>query len=168
MANKSEESHKKNEIGKINKTLQNAHKSDLEDGLEKGADKAPAEVEKATKLHYFYVLACSDNTLYTGYTTDPDRREMVHNQGKGAKYTQAAGRRPVHMVYSKPFTSKSRAMSAEYRFKQLTRRQKEAFLSDKGVKRVWPPSAWADRVDDSVEGGLPFLPEEEKGVKDEE
>lgn len=168
MANKSEESLKKDAIGKINKTPQNAHKSDPENSLEKGADKAPAEVEKAMKFHYFYVLACSDNTLYTGYTTDPDRREMVHNQGKGAKYTQAAGRRPVHMVYSKPFTSKSRAMSAEYRFKQLTRRQKEAFLSDKGVKRVWPPSAWVDRVTDSVESGLPFLPEEEKAIKDEE
>jgi len=114
------------------------------------------------------VLACSDNTLYTGYTTNPDRREMVHNQGKGAKYTQAAGRRPVHMVYSKPFTSKSRAMSAEYRFKQLTRRQKEGFLKEKGVSQVWPPKMWTDRVADSLEGSLPFLPEEEKAVKDEE
>ncbi|MGK9326236.1 UNVERIFIED_CONTAM: GIY-YIG nuclease family protein [Aerococcus urinaeequi] len=120
------------------------------------------------KLHYFYVLACSDNTLYTGYTTDPDRREKVHNQGRGAKYTQAARRRPVHMVYSKPFTSKSRAMSAEYRFKQLTRHQKENFLKERGVKQVWPPSMWSDRVADSVESGLPFLPEEEKAVKDEE
>lgn len=115
---------------------------------------------KVEKWHYFYVLACSDNTLYTGYTTDPDRREKVHNQGKGAKYTQARGRRPVHMVYSKPFTSKSRAMSAEYRFKQLTRRQKEAFLKSRGVMRVWPPDAWTDRVADSLESELPFLPEE--------
>lgn len=168
MANKSEESHKKDAIGKINKTPQNDHKSDLEDGLGKGADKALAEVEKAMKLHYFYVLACSDNTLYTGYTTDPDRREKVHNQGRGAKYTQAARRRPVHMVYSKPFTSKSRAMSVEYRFKQLTRRQKENFLKERGVKQVWPPSMWSERVADSVESGLPFLPEEEKAVKDEE
>jgi len=168
MANKSEESHKKDAIGKINKTPQNAHKNDSEDGLGKGVDKAPAEVEKAMKLHYFYVLACSDNTLYTGYTTDPDRREKVHNQGRGAKYTQAARRRPVHMVYSKPFTSKSRAMSVEYRFKQLTRRQKENFLKERGVKQVWPPSMWSERMADSVESGLPFLPEEEKAVKDEE
>lgn len=123
---------------------------------------------KSEKWHYFYVLACSDNTLYTGYTTNPDRREMVHNQGKGAKYTQAARRRPVHMVYSKPFTSKSRAMSAEYRFKQLTRRQKEAFLKEKGVSQVWPPKMWTDRVSDSLEGSLPFLPEEVVTDKNEE
>lgn len=122
---------------------------------------------KSEQRHYFYVLACSDNTLYTGYTTDPVRREKVHNQGKGAKYTQAKGRRPVHMVYSKPFTSKSRAMSAEYWFKQLTRSQKEAFLKDKGVSQVWPPNMWTDRVVDSLEGSLPFLPEEEVRNKNE-
>lgn len=118
------------------------------------------KLEQPEKRHYFYVLACSDNTLYTGYTTDPDRRESVHNQGKGAKYTQAKGRRPVHMLYCKPFRSKSRAMSAEYRFKQLTRSQKEAFLRDRGVMRVWPPAVWTDRVADSLESSLPFLPEE--------
>lgn len=121
------------------------------------------------KYHYFYVLACSDNTLYTGYTTDVLRREQMHNKGKGAKYTQAKGRQPVHMLYSKPFTSKSRAMSAEYRFKQLTRQQKEAFLRSKGIAQVWPPSTWLDRVDDHLEGDLPFLPKaNDDTIKDEE
>ncbi|RPA60874.1 GIY-YIG nuclease family protein [Aerococcus agrisoli] len=115
---------------------------------------------KPEKLHYFYVLACSDNTLYTGYTTDPTKREAVHNSGKGAKYTQPDYRRPVHMLYSKAFTSKSKAMSAEYRFKQFTRREKENFLRDKGIARVWPPTAWTDRVDEGLAGSLTFMPDD--------
>lgn len=123
---------------------------------------------KSTKYFYFYVLACSDNTLYTGYTTNPSAREATHNQGKGAKYTQASRRRPVHMLYAKAFDSKSRAMSAEYHFKQLTRRDKEAFLKSKGIVHVWPPTKWKDRVDEGVEGSVPFLPEVKKDKKVEE
>lgn len=119
-----------------------------------------SEAIKSEKLHYFYVLACSDNTLYTGYTTNPDRREAAHNRGKGAKYTQPDYRRPVHMLYSKAFTSKSKAMSAEYRFKQFTRREKENFLRDKGIARVWPPSAWINRVDEGLAGSLAFMPDD--------
>jgi len=47
--------------------------------------------------HYVYVVECSDDTLYTGYTTDVGRRIAEHNAGTGAKYT--AGRRPVTLRY---------------------------------------------------------------------
>ena len=36
---------------------------------------------------YMYVVQCADGTLYTGYTTDIERRIKTHNAGKGAKYT---------------------------------------------------------------------------------
>ncbi len=40
-------------------------------------------------MYYVYILECGDNTLYAGYTDDLVKREKVHNQGKGAKYTRA-------------------------------------------------------------------------------
>lgn len=82
------------------------------------------------KLFYFYVLYCKDDTLYAGYTTDLNRRIDEHNSGKGAKYTRVAKRRPAKMIYSESFTSKSDAMKAEYAFKQLSRKAKEAYIAD--------------------------------------
>jgi len=38
---------------------------------------------------YVYMVRCRDNSLYTGYTDDPERRLAVHNAGKGAKYTKS-------------------------------------------------------------------------------
>ena len=46
---------------------------------------------------YMYVLECADGSLYTGYTTDVEKRLKTHNAGKGAKYTRA--RRPVKLLY---------------------------------------------------------------------
>ncbi|WP_178195482.1 GIY-YIG nuclease family protein [Ligilactobacillus sp. Marseille-Q7487] len=85
-----------------------------------------------TKKYYVYVLCCSDQTLYTGFTTDVTKRLAVHNAGKGAKYTKT--RRPLHLLYFEEFVDKSQALKAEYAFKRLTRIQKVAYLRDKGVK----------------------------------
>lgn len=71
---------------------------------------------------YVYVLECADKTLYTGYTNDLDKRLKAHNSGKGAKYTRS--RRPVRLIYSECFESKSEALKREYQIKQLTRIQK--------------------------------------------
>ncbi|MDY4761651.1 GIY-YIG nuclease family protein [Streptococcus thoraltensis] len=75
---------------------------------------------------YMYVLECADKTLYTGYTTDIERRLKTHNAGKGAKYTRA--RLPVKLLYQESFTSKQEAQSAEAHFKQKTRRQKLEYI----------------------------------------
>ena len=69
-----------------------------------------------------YILYCSDDSLYTGVTTDIDRRVRTHNSGKGAKYTRS--RRPVHLVACVEVGEKGRALSLEYRFKQLSRNKK--------------------------------------------
>ena len=45
---------------------------------------------------YFYVLECADDSLYTGYTTNVEKRLSTHNRGKGAKYTR--GRLPVKLL----------------------------------------------------------------------
>ncbi|MCK8826709.1 GIY-YIG nuclease family protein [Natroniella acetigena] len=72
--------------------------------------------------HYVYIVQCSDDTLYTGYTTDVNRRIKEHNQGKGAKYTR--GRGPVKLCYTEDYTTRSQAQKREYIIKQLTRQQK--------------------------------------------
>ncbi|EFR43991.1 GIY-YIG catalytic domain protein [Streptococcus pseudoporcinus LQ 940-04] len=70
-----------------------------------------------------YVLECADKTLYTGYTTDIDRRLKTHNAGKGAKYTRS--RLPVKLLYTETFSSKQEAMSAEALFKKRKSRQEK-------------------------------------------
>lgn len=77
--------------------------------------------------HYFYVLHCSDNTYYGGYTTDVERREAEHNAGIRCKYTKT--RRPVKVIHYERFASRSEAMQAEAALKKQTRKQKDAYLS---------------------------------------
>lgn len=86
-----------------------------------------------TKRYYFYVLLCKDGTLYAGFTTDLAKRLATHNEGKGAKYTKLAKRRPAVMIYAEYFETKSQAMQAEARFKQLSRVDKESYMGRQGV-----------------------------------
>jgi len=74
-------------------------------------------------MYYLYILECADKTLYTGITTDLERRELEHNASElGAKYTRA--RRPVRVVYAKGFQDRSTASSEEARVKALSRVKK--------------------------------------------
>lgn len=79
-------------------------------------------------MHHVYVLSCADDTLYTGYTTDVERRVAEHNAGDGAKYTQ--GRTPVELVHVESFETRSAALSREYAIKQLSRPEKERLVTD--------------------------------------
>lgn len=82
-----------------------------------------------SEKNYTYIVQCSDGSLYTGWTTDIERRLKAHNSGKGAKYTKS--RRPVTLVYYEEFQTKKEAMQREYAIKQMTREQKEALIGDK-------------------------------------
>jgi len=77
-------------------------------------------------MWYIYILECSDGTLYTGITTDVNRRLSEHNSGKGAKYTR--NRRPVALKGLFEAENRSEASKEEYRIKQLTREQKLKLL----------------------------------------
>lgn len=77
-------------------------------------------------MNYTYILKCSDETLYTGWTNNLEKRINAHNAGKGAKYTK--NRRPVELAYYEEFATKEEAMSREYAIKQLTRRKKEELI----------------------------------------
>ena len=81
-----------------------------------------------TSDHFVYVLRCADETLYTGYTTDVERRAAEHDCGEGAKYTR--GRTPVELVHVEEFDSQSAAMSREWAIKQLSRAEKQALVED--------------------------------------
>ena len=74
-------------------------------------------------MNYTYIVECADGTLYTGWTTNVQKRVKAHNEEKsGAKYTKA--KRPVKQVYYEGYETKEEAMRREYAIKQLTRKQK--------------------------------------------
>lgn len=75
-----------------------------------------------TKNNYVYILLCSDNTLYTGWTNELEKRICAHNAGLGAKYTKA--RLPVKLVYSETLNTKSEALKREIEIKKLSRKEK--------------------------------------------
>jgi len=79
-------------------------------------------------VHYVYVVRCDDDTLYTGYTTDVERRVREHDRGEGAKYTR--GRTPVELVHVERFDSKSAAMGREYEIKEFSRERKERLVDE--------------------------------------
>ena len=84
------------------------------------------------KVWYLYVVRCVDSTLYTGITTDVDRRVREHNASKrGAKYTRT--RRPVELVWTREYKSRSEAQKAEYSFKKMFHKEKwEVINEDRG------------------------------------
>ncbi len=67
-------------------------------------------------MAYVYIVECRDKTLYTGWTTDIERRIGQHNKGKGAKYTRA--RRPVVLKYFEEFDTNREAMKRECEIKK--------------------------------------------------
>lgn len=69
-----------------------------------------------------YLVRCADGSLYAGVSDDVGARVARHNAGKGARYTRS--RLPVELVYQRRIGSKGRALSAEWRLKQLSRADK--------------------------------------------
>jgi len=78
------------------------------------------------KCWYVYMLRCSDGSLYTGITNDPERRLRQHNAGTASKCTRS--RRPVKMVYCEEVADKSMALRREASLKKLPRQEKLLLL----------------------------------------
>ena len=74
------------------------------------------------KSWFVYILLCDDNTLYTGITTDLEKRLKEHQSGQGAKYTRSRGAKEI--VYSKEYSNRSEATVREAELKKLTRVEK--------------------------------------------
>ncbi|WP_315118115.1 GIY-YIG nuclease family protein [uncultured Clostridium sp.] len=82
---------------------------------------------------YVYILQCSDNTLYTGWTNDLNKRIKTHSSGKGAKYTRC--RLPVELVYFEEFEDKISAQKREYEIKQFRRNEKLILIENFPIKK---------------------------------
>lgn len=77
-----------------------------------------------------YILSCADDTLYTGYTNNLEKRLVVHNTSKrGAKYTKV--RRPVRLLYSEQFATLGEALRREVAIKRLSRAEKLTLIQNK-------------------------------------
>jgi len=73
-----------------------------------------------------YMILCSDGSLYTGITTQVDRRFAEHAAGRGARFFR--GRRPLRVVYLESGHSRSSAACREYAIKQMSRSAKHALI----------------------------------------
>ncbi len=85
-------------------------------------------------MEYVYMVRCSDNTLYTGWTTNLTLRIKTHNSGKGAKYTKP--RLPVKLVYAEEYECRSDALRREREIKKLTKRAKENLVKSYQTLKV--------------------------------
>lgn len=83
-------------------------------------------------MWYLYILRCGDGSLYTGITTDVEKRLEAHRAGKGAKYTR--GRGPLELVYQECCGTHSAALKRELALKALSRAEKLLLL--KGSERA--------------------------------
>ena len=77
-------------------------------------------------MWYLYILQCGDGSLYTGITTDVEKRLEAHRSGKGAKYTR--GRSPLELKYREACGTHSDALKRELEVKHLSREEKLALI----------------------------------------
>lgn len=94
------------------------------------------EAESQAKWHV-YIIRCSDNSLYTGITTDIDRRFRQHAEGKGAKYFR--GRMPLQVVYREENHSRCSAAGREFRIKSMNRAEKEIMVAEFCCRKMNAP-----------------------------
>jgi len=87
------------------------------------------------KQYYVYMLKCSDNSYYTGFTNDMERRITEHNSGM-TKGTYTSTRLPVTLVWLETFTDPNQAIMVEKQIKGWSRRKKEALINEDWVKLV--------------------------------
>jgi putative endonuclease len=77
-------------------------------------------------MYFVYILLCSDNSLYTGISNNPDQRLKDHKSGKGGRYTRL--HKPVERVYLEKIGSRSDALKRELQIKSWTRDKKIRIL----------------------------------------
>lgn len=83
---------------------------------------------------FVYILECRDFSFYCGQTNDLEKRLELHNKGVASKYTSR--KRPVKLIYTEEYNTRSEAMKREYQIKQLTRKEKEELVYYKNKKII--------------------------------
>ncbi len=96
-------------------------------------------------MEYVYILKCGDDSLYTGWTNDIEKRFAAHCSGKGAKYTR--GRGPLTLVHLELFDDRTEAQRREAAIKKLTRAAKLLLISGETGKEA---AETIKRVNDSM------------------
>ena len=84
---------------------------------------------------FCYIVECADGSYYTGWTTDPARREKQHNAGTGARYTRM--HRPVRLVYIEEQPDRAAAMKREVAIKRLPRTGKGKLVETQKINFAW-------------------------------
>jgi putative endonuclease len=79
---------------------------------------------------FVYILRCDDDSLYTGITTDVQRRFTEHKNGEGSAYTKSFGAKEI--VYTQEVGDKSTALVREHEIKQLSQEEKKELVADEG------------------------------------
>ncbi|MDA0698532.1 MAG: GIY-YIG nuclease family protein [Chloroflexi bacterium] len=82
---------------------------------------------------FVYIVRCADSTLYTGWTTDVERRVRTHNAGRGAQYTRR--RMPVELLYLEPHPCRADAMRREAAIKRWPRKRKLALMQPSASRK---------------------------------
>lgn len=77
-------------------------------------------------MWHVYLILCSDGSLYTGSTNDVEKRFITHQSGRGSKYTRS--HKPVKIIHSEDFSTKSEALKREAQIKAWRREKKIAEL----------------------------------------
>ena len=88
-------------------------------------------MERVDITWYVYIILCSDSSLYSGITTDIERRFQQHAEGRGAKYFR--GRQPLQVVYLENHNSRSSASKREYQIKAMNRVEKRSMVSQQST-----------------------------------
>ncbi|MCX6712695.1 MAG: GIY-YIG nuclease family protein [Candidatus Vogelbacteria bacterium] len=80
-------------------------------------------------MYFVYIIECRDKSLYTGITTDVERRFLEHKNKKGGHYTSA--KKVVRVVFTKQHPDRSSALKREAEIKRWTRKQKLDLITGK-------------------------------------
>ena len=81
---------------------------------------------KISIMWHVYILKCSDSSLYTGISANVIARVLTHNKGKGSKYTRS--RKPVELIYTEEFKTRSEALRREIEIKKLSAKNKNRLV----------------------------------------
>mgnify|MGYP003421088198 CR=1 FL=1 len=81
------------------------------------------------KPWFVYIILCDDDTLYTGIALDLAERLLIHQSGKGAKYTRSHGAKKI--IFSEQHKTRAQALVREAEIKKLPRKEKVKLVNKK-------------------------------------
>ena len=93
-------------------------------------------MQETVSSWYVYMIRASDNSLYTGITTDPERRLKEHQTDKKRQAKYFKGRTALHIAYLEKTIDRSAASKLEIKLKKLSKIKKEELVGDYANEHV--------------------------------